>query len=393
MKKNIIFLNLALIIILASCSPRAKVTSSQSLKDTGKLEQALATIEEAVDPNQEKAEKTLSWPRTWEVRGDIYQSIYQSEDNKVKALAEDPLTEAFNSYKKAVELDDQRKFDNSLKVKLTLLTNDLTNQAVQAFNKDDYPKALKSFEQILDIQDIDIIKADNPGAVDTVIIFNAGLAAYNAEDYDKAIKYYKEAAKHGYNGSRTYNLIASAYQLKKDTLGALEALQEGFDRYPDDNNIVTSLIQIYLDMNKTEDAMKYLNLAIQQDPNNPTFHFAQGTLHEKMGNIDNAVDSYEKSISVDKEFFNGYYNLGAVFYNKGVKQIDVANAVPTSNNEQYELELKKADDWFKEALPYMEKCYELKPDDTSTLESLKNLYYRLKDMDNYNKMLEKLGQN
>ncbi|MDD2381731.1 MAG: tetratricopeptide repeat protein, partial [Mariniphaga sp.] len=278
MKKNIIFLNLALIIILASCSPRAKVTSSQSLKDTGKLEQALATIEEAVDPNQEKAEKTLSWPRTWEVRGDIYQSIYQSEDNKVKALAEDPLTEAFNSYKKAVELDDQRKFDNSLKVKLTLLTNDLTNQAVQAFNKDDYPKALKSFEQILDIQDIDIIKADNPGAVDTVIIFNAGLAAYNAEDYDKAIKYYKEAAKHGYNGSRTYNLIASAYQLKKDTLGALEALQEGFDRYPDDNNIVTSLIQIYLDMNKTEDAMKYLNLAIQQDPNNPTFHFAQGTL-------------------------------------------------------------------------------------------------------------------
>ncbi|MDD4227539.1 MAG: hypothetical protein PHU98_14265, partial [Mariniphaga sp.] len=97
MKKNIIFLNLALIIILASCSPRAKVTSSQSLKDTGKLEQALATIEEAVDPNQEKAEKTLSWPRTWEVRGDIYQSIYQSEDNKVKALAEDPLTEAFNS--------------------------------------------------------------------------------------------------------------------------------------------------------------------------------------------------------------------------------------------------------------------------------------------------------
>ncbi|MDD4426149.1 MAG: tetratricopeptide repeat protein [Mariniphaga sp.] len=393
MKKNIIFLNLALIIILASCSPRAKVTSSQSLKDTGKLEQALATIEEAVDPNQEKAEKTLSWPRTWEVRGDIYQSIYQSEDNKVKALAEDPLTEAFNSYKKAVELDDQRKFDNSLKVKLTLLTNDLTNQAVQAFNKDDYPKALKSFEQILDIQDIDIIKADNPGAVDTVIIFNAGLAAYNAEDYDKAIKYYKEAAKHGYNGSRTYNLIASAYQLKKDTLGALEALQEGFDRYPEDNNIVTSLIQIYLDMNKTEDAMKYLNLAIQQDPNNPTFHFAQGTLHEKMGNIDNAVDSYEKSISVDKEFFNGYYNLGAVFYNKGVKQIDVANAVPTSNNEQYELELKKADDWFKEALPYMEKCYELKPDDTSTLESLKNLYYRLKDMDNYNKMLEKLGQN
>jgi tetratricopeptide (TPR) repeat protein len=392
MKTRIIFLNLALILVFAACSPRAKVTSSQSLKDTGKMEEALATIEEAIDPNQEKAEKTLIWPRTWEVRGDIYQSIYQSEDDKVKGLADDPLTVAYESYKKAVELDDQGKFDNSLKVKLTLLTNDLTNQAVKAFTDEDYTKALKSFEQILDIQEIDIIKEDNPEAVDTVIIFNAGLAAFNAEDYDKAIKYYKEAAKYGYSGARTHNLIATAYQLKKDTLGALGALQEAFEKYPDNNEIVKSMIQIYLDLDKTEDAMKYLNLAIEQDPKNPTFHFAQGTLYEKMENIDKAIASYEKAIEVDETFFNAYYNLGAVYYNKGVKQIDVANAVPTNNNEQYEKELAKADEWFKAALPYMEKCHELRPDDTATMESLKNLYYRLKDMDNYNKMLEKLGQ-
>jgi tetratricopeptide (TPR) repeat protein len=392
MKTRIIFLNLALILVFAACSPRAKVTISQSLKDTGKMEEALATIEEAIDPNQEKAEKTLIWPRTWEVRGDIYQSIYQSEDDKVKGLADDPLTVAYESYKKAVELDDQGKFDNSLKVKLTLLTNDLTNQAVKAFTDEDYTKALKSFEQILDIQEIDIIKEDNPEAVDTVIIFNAGLAAFNAEDYDKAIKYYKEAAKYGYSGARTHNLIATAYQLKKDTLGALGALQEAFEKYPDNNEIVKSMIQIYLDLDKTEDAMKYLNLAIEQDPKNPTFHFAQGTLYEKMENIDKAIASYEKAIEVDETFFNAYYNLGAVYYNKGVKQIDVANAVPTNNNEQYEKELAKADEWFKAALPYMEKCHELRPDDTATMESLKNLYYRLKDMDNYNKMLEKLGQ-
>ncbi len=55
--------------------------------------------------------------------------------------------------------------------------------------------ALLSFEQILDVQDIDLIAKDNPGVVDMVIIFNAGLAAYNGENYDKAIKYYEEAAK------------------------------------------------------------------------------------------------------------------------------------------------------------------------------------------------------
>jgi tetratricopeptide (TPR) repeat protein len=392
MRRLIILMNLVAIIIIAGCSPRAKVTSSQTLKESGKLEQAFETINQAVDPNAEDAEKVLSWPRTWEVRGEIYQAIFQSEDNKIKKLSDDPLTEAFNSYKKALELDDKGRFDNSLKVKLTLLTNDLTNQAVEAFNNNDYNKALTSFEQILDIQTIDIIKVDNPDAVDTVIIYNAGLAASNAENYEKAIKYYKEAAKHGYSGAKTYSLIASSYQMNKDTLGAIEALQEGFEKYPNDNVILTSMIQLYLDMKKTEEAMKYLDMAIEQDPKNATFHFAQGTLYEKIENIDKAVESYSKAINADKEYFNAYYNLGALYYNEGVKQIEVANQIPTSENEKYQGELAKADEWFGKSLPYMEKCHELQPDDKMTLESLKNLYYRMKDMDKYNKMLEKLGQ-
>ncbi len=392
MKKIIIFLNVALLALLVACSPRTKVSSSQSLKDTGELNEALQTINEAVDPTAENAEKTIDWPRTWEVRGEIYQAIFQSKDAEVKKLAEDPLTEAFESYKKALELDEEGKFENSVKVKLTLLTNDLTNQAVEAFNDENYEKALRSFEQILAVQDLPIIEQDNPGVIDTVIIFNAGLAAYNAEDYDKAIKYYEQAAETGYNEARTYSLIANSYQLKKDTLGALNALQEGFEKYPEDNTVLTSMIQIYLDMDKTEDAMKYLDMAIERDPENATYYFAQGTLHEKLGEIDGAIESYEKAIEADNNFFNAFYNLGALYYNQGVKQIEVANAVPTNKNEEYEAELAKADEWFKKALPYMERCYQLRPDDAMTKESLKNLYYRLKDMENYNKMLEELGQ-
>ncbi|SHE37107.1 Tetratricopeptide repeat-containing protein [Mariniphaga anaerophila] len=378
--------------VLIGCAQKGLVTKSQNLKDTGKLKEAIENIDKAIDPANEKSEKTINWPRTWEVRGEVYQAVFQSDNKEVKELAKDPLTEALNSYKKALELDEKGRFDNSVKVKLTLLTNDLTNQAVESFNKDDYAKALQSFEQIIDIQNIDVIKKDNPEAVDTVIVFNAGLAAYNAENYDKAIKYYKEAAQYGYNEAKTYSLIANAYQLKKDTLGALTALQEGFEKYPEDNTVLTSMIQIYLDMNKTEDAMKYLDMAISQDPTNSTYYFAQGTLFEKLEKESEAIEAYKNAIENDKTSFNAYYNLGALYYNKGVKQIEVANAVPTSDNEKYEAELKKADEWFSKALPYMEKCHELKADDNMTMESLKNLYYRLKDMENYNKMLEKLGQ-
>ena len=391
MKRTIILLTL-IFAVTAVFAQKGKVTSAQNLKDTGKLDKAFETIEPTIDPANEKSEKTIGWPKTWEVRGEIFQAIFQSEDENIKKLSDDPLTEALYSYKKALELDEKDKFGKSVKIKLTLMTNDLTNQAVEAFNNEDYKGALKSFEQIMDINSIDIVKVDNPDAVDTVIIFNAGLAAYNSEDYDKAIKYYGEAATHGYNGARTFSLIANSHQLNKDTLAALEVLKEGFEKYPTDNGVLTSMIQIYLDLNKTEDAMKYLEMAIEQDPNNSTYHFAQGTLYEKLNNEEKAIETYEKSMAADGEFFNSHYNLGALYYNKGVKQIEVANTVAPNENEKYEAELKKADIWFEKAIPFMEKCQELNAEDEMTLESLKNLYYRLKMMDKYNVILEKLGQ-
>ena len=391
MKKTIILLALVLSVSVAFAQ-KGKVTSAQTFKDTGKLDKALEAINEATDPSNDKADKSIPWSKTWEVRGEIFQAIYQTQDANFKSLSEDPLTEALNSYKKALELDEKGRSSNTVKVKLTLLTNDLTNQAVEAFNNEDYKKAEKSFEQILEIQNLPIIKEDNPEAVDTVIMFNAGLAAYNAGNYQDAVKYYGEAANYGYNGGRTYSLIADAYLQMQDTTNALKTVQQGFEKYPEDNGVLTSMIDLYLKMDKTEDAMKYLQLAIEQDPTNVTYYFAQGTLYERFGEEDKAIESYNKALEIDPNYFNALYNLGALYYNKGVKQIEVANAVPANENEKYEAELKKSDQWFEKAVPYMEKCDSLQPNDEMTLESLKNLYYRLKDMDKYNAILEKLGQ-
>ncbi len=391
MKKTIFLLALVFSVSVVFAQ-KGKVTTAQNLKESGKIQEALETIELTVDPTNDKSEKTISWPKTWEVRGEIYQAIGQSKDENIKKLSDDPLTEALNSYKKALDLDEGDKNANSIKIKLTLLTNDLTNQAITAFQNEDYKKALSSFEQILDIQELDVVKADNPGAVDTVILFNTGLAAFNAEDYDKAVKYYGEAAKYGYNGARTYNLLSQAYQAKKDTLGALKVLQEGFEKYPEDNMVLESMIQIYMDLDKTDEAMKYLEMAIEQDPTVPRYFFAQGALYEKLANEEKAIEAYNNAIKTDPEFFNAYYNLGALYYNKGVKQMEVAKEVPVNDNAGYEREMAKADEWFAKSLPFMEKCNELQPDDNMTLESLKNLYYRMKQMDKYNAILEKLGQ-
>ena len=48
--------------------------------------------------------------------------------------------------------------------------------------------------------------------------------------------------------------------------------------------------------------------------------------------------------------------------------------------------MQKADEKFKAGLPYLEKAHELRPDDHSTLISLKQIYLRLKDDENYQKI-------
>lgn len=402
MNKTTLLLFALLFSVSAAFAQKGKVTSAQSFKDAQKLDKAVEAIEETIDPSGDKSDKTADWPKTWEVRGEIYQALYQTKDENFKKLSNNPLKVALESYQKALELDDKKRNENAVKIKLTLLVSDFTDQAVKAFNVNNYNLALESFKKILEIQDMPLMKEeDTPQVVDTVIIFNAGLAAYNAEKYDEAIKFYEQAAEHDYNGARTYELIAASYKMKQDTASALDALQKGFEKYPENSSIMVELINIYLSTNKVDEAMKYLELAIEQDPNNASFYFARGSLYDKIGDTEKAIEAYTKAVEIKDDFADAYYNLGAIYYNKGVKQIDVANAVPANEAEKYEEEKNKADLEFKKAIGPMEKAAEYTENEKSenakqtymsSLETLKGLYYRMRMMDKFDTVNAKLEE-
>lgn len=387
---KILLLIILLFTISGSFAQKGKVNTALDLKDAGKLDKALTTIEETIDANNPKAESSIKWPRTWEVRGEIYQAVFQSKDKNFKNLSADPLTVAYDSYLKVVELDTKNVFSKSIKIKFTLLIGDIANQAVAAFNEEKYEKALKSFEQIMSIEQNPICKADNTNVVDTVVIFNAALTAFKVKKFDKAIEFYKKAAFYKYNGARTYELLSESYLAKNDTIGALEILQEGLKEYPDNSAILVQLINIYEKRNKVEDAMKYLDLAISKEPGNESFYLFRGALCERLQNIDEAIKCYEKAIELKPGYMDAFFNLGIIYYNRGVKQIDEANSVPSNQPEKYEAEKNKANLEFMKALPYLEKALVLNGKDKMTLESLKNVYYRLQMLDKHAAIVEKL---
>ncbi len=92
-------------------------------------------------------------------------------------------------------------------------------------------------------------------------------------------------------------------------------------------------------------------------------------------------EAYQKCIEIDSAYADAYYNLGAMYNNQAVDIIEVATELPQDAIEEYNIEKAKADELFQKALPYLEKSDELNPDNLEILQTLKQIYTRLNDMD------------
>lgn len=385
--KKIVTIVTLLILTTAVFAQKGKVTSALSYKESGNLEKAWETIESASDPENEKAEKSLDWPRTWQVRGEILQDIYRLQKT---GLVEEPLFKAYDAYMKAIELDDKGKFAKSIVVDLTFLQTDFSNYAVKTYEAEKYDVALACFEKFMAISNNPLINTTGQEVVDTAIIYNAGLTAFKAENWDKSVEYFLKSAKLDYNGDYSFYYAFKAYQAKEDSVKAIQTLQEGFEAYPENEVLIVELINHFINAKRPEDAIKYLDLAIEKDPTNFSLYTAKGSALEKIGRQEDAVELYKQAIEKDQTQFTPYYNLGVIYYNKASNLLNEANQLPPSATKEYDAKVAEGSEFLKLALPYMEKAYELDDSEIAVLESLKTIYYRLQMNDKYNEVNKKL---
>lgn len=241
------------------------------------------------------------------------------------------------------------------------------------------------FELALKIETAPIFK----NIVDTSMIYNCGLAALNAKNYDKAIEYFKKAAHYGYNGGVTYSLLRSAYVEKGDSVAALRTLQEGFEKFPNDLNMIVDLVNYYIVAQKVEDALKYLSIAKEKEPNNPSFYFAEGTLYEKLNNFENAEAAYRKATEIDPNSFNAWYNLGVLYYNKAVKIFDAATN--EKDDAKYQQLLEQGNEVLKQCIPFLEQARRIDPKEETCAKTLRGLYFRLQMKEKYDAINAEMG--
>lgn len=377
--KHIVPILMVVFISLGGCSTKRYVRQAEHLIGEGKLEDAREVLQLATD-----SAVNNQWAKTYLVYGKLVQTSATSKKKKDRKLFENPLQLAYDNYIKALELDEKGKLDNSLNLLMSKLSNDFVDKGVKAFKVREYREAMISFEFVIKIAENDIFN----GPVDTSIIYNAGLAAYNAKNYDKAVKHFITCKEMNYGGVNLHLLLKNAYVSMNDSASVLQILEEAFKEFPEEKEVLVQLVNYYITANMNNEALDFLKIAKEKDPGNASYFFAEGLIFDRTGKVNNARNTYQRSIDLDPEFFTSQYNLGVLIFNQGVKMVEEANKI--LDNEKYTVAREAANVRFAEALPYLEKSHELNPGDIQTMETLKLIYYRLKMMDEHTLINEEL---
>lgn len=358
-----VFISLA----LGSYAQRAQVQSAYSYLKYEQLDKAKESIDIAVTN-----ENTMNYDKAWYYRGLIYQALYKNE--KFGNLSNDPLNEALRSYNKALELNPKFEYADDITEKKKILAQQFADMGYVNYNLKNFAGALSAYEGVVAIM---------PN--DTSSYFNAALCAERAGNVAKAKQFYTKLDEMQYKDAKMYHSYAQLYLTEGDTTKALEVLSRGLSRFPEEKSILITQTNIYISSGKTAEALNAINMAIEKDSTNANLYFAKGTLVEKTEKSkDAAIAAYKKAIELKADYFDAYYNLGALYFNDGAHLANEANSI--KDNNQYAKAKAVFEAKFKEAKPYLEKAWELNPKDQSTMISLKQLYATINDTVNYAKV-------
>ncbi len=98
--------------------------------------------------------------------------------------------------------------------------------------------------------------------------------------------------------------------------------------------------------------------------------------------------AFNKVLELELNHPGALKGLAIAYYNQGAKLIkEMSFDTPIEQIEQIQ---ENANKYFKQALPYMQKAYEVKPDDSDIIEGLTGIYYALHDNEKYLEFKKKL---
>ena len=284
----------------------------------------------------------------------------------------------------------------------------------------------------------DFEKAYRMSPKDTTYLYYAASTAVSGNDYDTALKYYKELKDLKYTGAtmeytainketnteenfdnknlRDLSVKAGTHINPEDKKGeskfaeivknialiylaqgkneeAAAAMKEARKENPDDINLLISEANVMLKMDKRDEFKRLMEEATLKDPTNAELHYNLGVIAAEGGDKEGAMKYYEKAIELDPNYADAHNNMAVLILDKDQEIVDKMNALGTSaaDNKKYDEYKLQRLDVYKEAIPHLEKAFEIKPN-VYTARTLMNIYSALENTAKYKEMKAKVDE-
>ena len=322
-------------------------------------------------------ESTSNSAKMWNYRAPIYLQIAIKDSE----LDKDAILKATEAHIKCLQEDKKgrvivRKWTNKEDI-ISGVVNcayKLFNLAIEEFNAANYERAIKLYTAIFDIIPFDEENQLKRGNISKeTILFNSFFASKKMNDNVKSKDLLQQLIDMNFNEPAIYIHMSNIFIEEGNTDQAINYLNLGRDMFEDDQSLINTEINLYIQLGRTTELITKLSEAIELDPENDLLYFNRATMYDQKGDFVNAENDYLFSLELNKSSFGANYNLGALYFNAGVETNNKANN--TSNNTTYKKLKSKAENSFSKALPFLEMAFDLDNKDKNTLLSLKQLYY------------------
>lgn len=395
-KKVFIALSLSLVISLSTFAQKNELKAAEKAikkKDYTTALAALTSAESLIVNSDDKIKAKFYY-----LKGI---SLY-AEGTKKENL--DEVISSFNTLKSVEKNSGAEKYSNEASTIINSIIEGLNTDAFAAYTEgqnnqdnDSYKKAAEGYAKIYKLL-----------PTDTLYLYNSAVINSVAKEHEKSNAQYQELLDIGYTGiTTTYtatskvNGEARVYNSSKDMMSevklkiaenpqtkvsdskyitmvkaigsnyialdnnekALEFIKKARKENPEDYNLIIEEGNVYFKMGDNVKFKEKLEEAIKINPNNAQLYYNVGILNSEIGDNEGAIKNLEKAIELDPSNADAYNALGNMILVK-IEAVQKKMDENAMNFKKYdEIKANELMPILREALPYIEKSYELQADD------------------------------
>ncbi|APA00463.1 MULTISPECIES: tetratricopeptide repeat protein [Flavobacterium] len=409
MKSKYVMLASALVLSVATFAQKKELKAAEKAVKDGDAKEVLNLLK-AVEPvlaNATDEEKAQYYFLKANAYLDLVDKKVDTDANM--AIAADTYKELIAAEKASGKL----KYSSQAATSITKIKGLLINSGVAATKENNNLEGAKKLYEAYQLD-----------KKDTIYLYYAASTYVSAKDYDKAMELYNELKKINYSGKGTEYLATSkvngqevgfASAAERDRavkLGthekprteeipskrgeiyknmalilvdqgkiaeAKKAVADARVTNPDDSSLMLTEANLYL---QTKDFDKYKQIiteVLAKNPNDAGLVYNLGVISANANDNVEAEKYYKRAVEIKPDYTNAYINLAVLKLQNEKVLIEEMNKLGTSDKDmkRYDVLKKKREDLFRSTLPYLQKAYELDPENTDIVKTLSGVYSAL----------------